>query len=66
MTTEQVTEALSGTLWEVNPETYQQIKSWLNEGFANADHGQPLQHSGTATGNPPVGVFDLPAVPNSD
>ena len=65
MTTEQVAQALSGTLWEVNPETYTAIKKWLNEGFDDADNRPALQQSGSVSSDTPVGLLDLPAVPDS-
>jgi len=66
MTTEQVAQALAGTLWEVNPETYTQIRNWLNEGFDDADHGQPLQHSGATAGDSTLGVQRMPQVSDPD
>lgn len=64
MTTEQVAEALAGTLWEVNPETYTAIKEWLNEGFDDADNRPALQQSGSIRSDTTVGLLDLPAVPD--
>ena len=64
MTTEQVAEALAGTHEEANPETYTAIKEWLNEGFDDADNRPALQQSGPISSDTPVGLLDLPAVPD--
>ncbi|NBS67329.1 hypothetical protein EBT31_00245 [bacterium] len=59
MTIEQISAALEGTIWEDH------IRKMLNEGFDDADNRPALQQSGSVSSDTPVGLLDLPAVPDS-